>query len=396
VKLIGTFAVMPLQDLLEWVMAARKAGRLVVERNHANRTLYIRESTVIACSSDDPSLLLGQFLLSQGRISEDELREAMQSQEESGRSLGEILVEKGALRPDQLEMAISEKAAETVYGLFDWPDAAFEFTPDVPPSRWAIPTELPVQEVLLEGIRRTDETARIRSVFSSQGMVFERTERPPDAAMVASPMARRIYRLIDGQRTLAQILLNSHAPEYLASAFLLRLIECGLIRLKEIHEVQGENAPAEGSIERAEELLAHGEYLPAIRILEALAQQDPSQQALARMMLAKAEAAFVASMYRGGLPPESVPVLKKRIEELQQPDLSAEDLFLMDLLDGVWNVKTIVWIAPLRSFQVLRTLQSMLERGMIELRLPQPDGESPTDDGELLLPVPGEEDPVLT
>jgi len=80
------------------------------------------------------------------------------------------------------------------------------------------------------------------------------------------------------------------------------------------------------------------------------------------MMLAKAEAAFVASMYRGGLPPESVPVLKKRIEELQQPDLSAEDLFLMDLLDGVWNVKTIVWIAPLRSFQVLRTLQSMLER----------------------------------
>jgi adsorption protein B len=55
---------------------------------------------------------LGQLLLQQGLVTEDQLREALRKQRRSYRRLGEVLVEEKILRPEVLEQAVERHQAE--------------------------------------------------------------------------------------------------------------------------------------------------------------------------------------------------------------------------------------------------------------------------------------------
>ena len=43
-------------------------------------------------------------------------------------------------------------------------------------------------------------------------------------------------------------------------------------------------------------------------------------------------------------------------------------LFLLSMLDGVSDIKSLCWVAPLREVDLMRSLQRLHERGLIELR----------------------------
>lgn len=376
-RLSGSFSVMPFSDVLQWIMMARKTGRLLIEYGQASRSIFFRNGEVVACSSDDPSLLIGQFLLFHGRISEEQLQEALMRQEHSGKNVGEILVQIKAIREDQLKQAIGSKAQETIYGLFDWEDAAFEFMPDIAPPPDTIEAELSIQQILMEGARRRDEMNNIQTVFHSPGMIVERTKKRPEPSQIASPMAQRIFNLIDDKRSLEEIILASHASRYMACTFLLRLHELEIIKVREAPSDEGRKVPEEMSIEKARLLLAHGEHDAAIRILQGMLDIEPASRKI-RMLLARAESAFISKTYRNLLPPNCVPALKCDMEQLCTLDLSAEELFIIDLIDGTWDVKSIVWISPMRAANVLRILKSLLDREVIELRSDHPKKEEIT------------------
>ena len=47
------------------------------------------------------------------------------------------------------------------------------------------------------------------------------------------------------------------------------------------------------------------------------------------------------------------------------------------MLDGKSDIKSIVWVAPLREVDVLKALQRLVDQGVVELR--DPSGTSPAD-----------------
>ena len=53
------------------------------------------------------------------------------------------------------------------------------------------------------------------------------------------------------------------------------------------------------------------------------------------------------------------------------------DLFLLSMLDGVSDIKALCWVAPLREVDLMRSLQRMHDRGLIELR--EPDASQATN-----------------
>ena len=68
--------------------------------------LFFEGGRIVACISDDPRHLLGQFLLFRGAITEADLREAMAVQDSTGRGLPDILVERGAISSVRLEAEV--------------------------------------------------------------------------------------------------------------------------------------------------------------------------------------------------------------------------------------------------------------------------------------------------
>ena len=173
----GNVRTMSLPDLLQWASVNNKTGVLELERNQICKRISFRGGRIVACSSDDPPSRLGQFLLSRGKVTKEQLREALTKQETSSKNLGLIFQDMGILTREDIEAHVAAKAEENIYGLFDWADAEFRFHENAGHDPFIIEVNLGVQDVVLHGIQRYDELQRIRDVFSSSGIVLQRSDK---------------------------------------------------------------------------------------------------------------------------------------------------------------------------------------------------------------------------
>ena len=430
--LYGSFSSMSLPDLLQWVSNGGKTGTLEVEHNKVVKRVVFREGRVIACSSDEPSELLGHYLVSLGKMNEETLRKALAKLEASRKHLGEIVVEMGVISREELARHLTAKAEETIFSLFDWEDAVFRFFDSLLPRQPIFPVNLRVEEILLQGMQRYDEMKRIRAVFNDPGIVLRRAAKPPPADISRSRMARRIYDLINGERTVAEILLHAHASEYLVTKFLFELFRTGIVEIEGVVPVPsataqrvpalggplgapsvgkwqadalGPGAPedslaqmdprtgasaavadppagsevpsartpsvaaTETSLNLARRTMEQGDYDAAIEILNEAYRAEPNHDSL-RRLLTEAEAAFVEKAYRHFLPASKVPFLIRRAEDLTNERITPNEFFLLSRIDGTWDVKSIIQISPLREVDALRAMKRMRDRGFIDLRDP--------------------------
>src|SRR5258705_11113243 len=111
----GNLATMSLTEVPQGLGNAGKTGTLSIERNKVVKRILVRDGRVIACASQEPSDMLGHFLVSRGRISEETLRKALTLQESQRAHLGRILVASGALSEDDLRLLLEDKAQETIF-----------------------------------------------------------------------------------------------------------------------------------------------------------------------------------------------------------------------------------------------------------------------------------------
>ena len=381
----GNLATMSLTEILQWLGNAGKTGALSIERNKVVKRILVREGRIIACASQEPSDMLGHFLVSRGRISEETLRKALTVQEADKAHLGRILVDMGALTEDELRRSLEDKSQETIFGLFEWEDAAFRFEDGDVDDANIYAVNMRVEDILLRGAQRWDEILRIREVFDDPGIVLARTARVPPAEVFRNRMARRIFESIDAERTVADILLHAHGSEYLVTKFLFELHRAGCVAVAGVRPVERKApepeaavtpqarpaavAASEGDLEVARRLLNRGDFEAALEILDRAYKAQPGDEAL-RRLLAEAEATFVEKAYRHYLPPGKVVALSRPVEELTAERLSPPEFFLLSRIDGTWDVRSIIQITPLREVDVLRTLKRMREDGVIELRDP--------------------------
>jgi hypothetical protein len=483
---------MPLTDLLQWLCNARVTGTLRVELDRVSKSIHLVKGMITGCSSNDPAQRLGHFLLNRGQITEEQLREALQLQELSGKYLGSLLVELGALSEEDLSENLEAQAEETIHSLFDWDDAVFRFQESENDTAHAFPVSLRVEDVLLRGLKRFDEMRQIREVFDNPGIVLEKTDKKPPAAVIENRMGSALWELVDGERTVAEILLQVHGSEYVVTKFLFELHRSGLVRIVRVKEiatappiaqepvaesigVQAEEPAAAGtraaaavdlagqppaktteeepaaavpapkepireseeseeseleriedllsdfnpeidhaaaappepeadatvaaeeiaaedtasnsrekgvvsledsaahsleaSLEKARRLMSESEFEKALVILERVYRDQPGEESL-RRLTAEAEAAFVEKAYRHYLPPSKVLALTRTMDELETEDLSPSEFFMLSRIDGTWDIKSIIQIAPLRESDALRTLKRLRENGLIELKDP--------------------------
>jgi uncharacterized protein DUF4388 len=358
---------MPPTEILQWLGGNRKSGTLEVEHARVVRRIHFRDGTIRSCGSDYAPTLLGQYLLSRGRISEAELRTALGQQEESGRNLGAILVDAGRLTPDELERFLAAKVEESIYGIFDWDDGTFRFELGAEPPAGTIETELSVEHVLLHGATRQDEMRRSREVIGNDEAVLERTAAELPDAVVASPVSRRILDLVDGRRTVREIVLHAHASRFLVERLLSGLVGSAVLRLTD-RSAPAVSHPVAAPVPRAEveaearRSIDAGDPESALKALENACRTDTTDEAFLQLR-AEAESACFAQLFGHVLGPHRVPVV------VRQPETcSPEESFLLSLVDGRNDVRALVWLSPLRALVVVRSLKTLVDTGAVVLR----------------------------
>ena len=238
----GTLDDFTLSDIFRLTALAKKTGRLEVERRTGSGRVYFRDGDVYHAESTKSKELLGSKLTRSGRVTEKQLRQAVIEHEQTGRRLGEVLVEQGAVEADQIEWAVRSQIEDGVFDLLRWDLGAFVWEPDVE-TEVEIPLTVSVENLIIEASRRLDEISQIRKKIPSADVVLAMSARPPDGAHQINITSEewQVLVLVDGHRTVEDIATSTGAEAYQTTRLLFGLLNAGLIEHKQV--------PAEGEDE---------------------------------------------------------------------------------------------------------------------------------------------------
>src|SRR5438552_2141932 len=203
---------MQLSELLQWLALGQKTGTLLIEGHGVEKRIYFQQGRIYFTSSTDQREYLGHFLVSHGFINEEELKKAMEVQEESKILLGRILLMINAISETDLLRLLKKKAEESIYDIFLWEDGTFEFMDGEVPDTKMVPLSLDVTGIVMQGLQRYDEWKRIRVPIRDRWAVPMIT-RPLNLDGL-SEKEQLILPHTDGQRTIEEIALQTHNPEF--------------------------------------------------------------------------------------------------------------------------------------------------------------------------------------
>lgn len=414
---------MPLAEVLQWAGAHGKSGLLEIERDKLITKVRFQDGSIVGCSSTDPSSLLGHFLISRGKITEQTLQYGLKRQKETGASLPDVLLEIGVLPSDELRRLCRTKAEESIYRLFDWANAFFRFRTDVPTDHHDVEICLSVEETILEGERYQDDLRRFRAVFDRHSIVLQRSEKPLSTGPGVGALGLQLLDLCDGDRTLAEIVLRAHASEYEVLKALHEFYQDGYIEIPgsdlavqdpcplldddgtpflgdQQQPIDQSSALSAGHVDGEEsfelqvadpyalvrivsEKFDNGDEEGAIAVLDSCYRTRDHDDFLKRL-LDKAEEAYLSKIRGEFLQLDRFPVRTCLPERLSSTELSPTESALMGLIDGRTNIQSILWIVPLHEIQILRGLERLRTRGLIRLEHAEvpPVGETERTDAE--------------
>jgi tetratricopeptide (TPR) repeat protein len=367
-SLSGNLKTMDLAELLQWVALGRKTGSLTFIREKSKNHIYFKTGQIISSRSNEPTKQLGHFLLFQGHITETQLKRALEVQLQTRSILGKILVQEGFVPSAEVEAALGERTREIIYDLFLWQDGYFQFTADGYDIRDLILVSLDVNSIIFEGVRRKDEWGRIREVFPSSEVVLGICPDVNLKVLAFTPLQRKLLYHVSLGKPVSDVILETHGSDFLVMFELFQLHQNGVVQIMKA-PAPAKPAPEDPArpYKRGLVLMETGSFQEAIACFQEALRIDP-RNAEAHEQIEIAERAICDDLYERSLPRQKVPYFLVSPASLTSYSLNHQEGFIASRVNGAWDVKTIVMLAPLREMEVLQTLERLIKMNILGLR----------------------------
>jgi hypothetical protein len=243
----GTLARLPLPELLHELDDRKANGILSLSSGGARKALYLRDGRVVFAASNLPSDRLGEILLREGRITPEQNEASIRALAQ-GRRQGRVLVETGALTPDELWSAVQAHVLEIVFSVFQWDEGAFHFEESRLPEKERITVDLDVTRLVIQGVRRMDAGPALRARQPDPQSVPERVAPAPEGFL--QPWEEHVLSLVDGERSVIEICQESEAGEGQSLKALYAFVAAGLLRLRgrKVRTLDQDFVPADSAL----------------------------------------------------------------------------------------------------------------------------------------------------
>jgi hypothetical protein len=363
----GNLRTMVLSELLQWLSLAGKTGTLRVRSGEIEKRIYFRQGRIASTSSSERREFLGHFLVSHGYITEEELKMAMEIQEESSILLGKILVMINAISETDLIALIRRKAEESIYEIFLWEEGEFEFVDHEIPDQSMIPLSVDVTGIVLEGFRRYDEWKEILGRLGSLDVVPAIVRPMPIERY--SDRQKLVVPYVDGRRSIVEIAVQTHNSDYFVARLVFDAVQEGTMEIRE-RPLPDPRAAPPGVGDDMDHLLRRGRMLQADdpaaawRVFHAACELDPAD-GRPRDALREVEVALRLGFEGEGLLPTRVPFLRLAESDLTRLTCTPNEGFVLSRINGSWDVRSILRISPMREIEVLLALRRFLAEGVI-------------------------------
>jgi hypothetical protein len=206
----GTLRALPLPDLLRELQISEATGVLSLTSNRVRKALFFKDGRVVFATSNVASDRLGEVLLREEKITREQNDLSLRALSK-GKRQGRVLVEMGAMSPDDLWTGVQSQVREIVLGVFKWGEGQFHFEESALPERERITVDLDVTSLILEGLRRLDAGSWVRARHPDGHLVLERGHTSAEGLL--RPYETHVLNLIEGDRSVIEICHESEVGD---------------------------------------------------------------------------------------------------------------------------------------------------------------------------------------
>ncbi|MCX7995739.1 MAG: tetratricopeptide repeat protein [candidate division WOR-3 bacterium] len=231
----GSLSEASLPDVIQLLSFSLRSGCLSVTDGRNFGNIFIKDGKIIYATLLNRKDRLGDILVRKQIIDEVALKSALEEQKRSNKRIGEILIEKGLITKEILEKELSDQIAETIFTMLTWESGYFNFEADLLPGSEEFLVQLSPQELLLEGARRIDEWRKLEKRLPPFESVLVVKKEYKDIPLTEEEL--RVLQLINGERTIDEILKLSEFDFFDTCRTIYALISAGVVEKLEKTEL---------------------------------------------------------------------------------------------------------------------------------------------------------------
>lgn len=186
------------------ICVSDKTGCLSITDGTNFGTIFIKDGKIALANLTPHKRRIGDILLQAGKIDETNLNQAINVQKENrNKKLGAILIEIGAIKPEDLVEPMKLQTEDALFTMLLWDSGYFSFEPELTPGADEIALDIPYEGLLIDSVRRIDEWKEIEDKLPPNDTILIKKKSPVQLKLTETE--ETVLNLIDDKRSLAEI-----------------------------------------------------------------------------------------------------------------------------------------------------------------------------------------------
>jgi len=202
----GTITFMTIPWLFQDIRKGRKTGIAVFESNTGTIKVFFRHGDIISASSNSDNTAMGEHLLRTGKITQHQLEKSSDIMTKTGKRLGVILFELGALTPQDLVDQAAFQVKQNILSLFTWAQGKYHFEDGILSSPEFVPIQMSTPDLIIEGVKGLD-WQNIRQSLPPLNTIVRKSADPSPLFQIPmlDPTERIVNSFVDGKASIQDI-----------------------------------------------------------------------------------------------------------------------------------------------------------------------------------------------
>lgn len=238
----GLLRYFPLSDIFLDLQRSGKTGILEIRNGNICKKIYIQNGDIIFAVSNLEEDRIGEVLLKIGKLTLEQYYHSLDVMKRTGRRHGSVLVDLGYIKPKEIFGIVTHHVEEIILELFRWKEGKFIFKEGPLPSEELITLKLSAANLIYRGCKRIENLTHIINTFPPLDSILYYSEDPLNLFQDIKLYERdnEILSLIDGTRTVREILSLSPMNNFQTMKTLFALLNARIIEIQETNKIKDE------------------------------------------------------------------------------------------------------------------------------------------------------------